>query len=61
MKDPVVEPEAMVTDAGTVRLGLSLASDISNPPAGTAVSTVTAQVEDPFPWREEGVHDSDSK
>ena len=61
VKDPMVEPEAMVTDAGTVRLGLSLASDIGSPPAGAALSTVTVQVEDPLPWIEEGAHDRDSK
>lgn len=49
VKAPAFEPEATVTDAGTVRLGLSLASDIGNPAAGAAALTVTVQAADPLP------------
>jgi hypothetical protein len=59
-KVAVVEPEAMVTDTGTVRLGLLLASDTSIPAAGAGAFRVAVQFEVPFPCREDGLQESDT-
>ena len=60
-KVAVVEPGATVTDGGTVRFALLLPSDTDNPVAGAAASNVTVQVEEPLPWRDDGLQDMDSK
>jgi hypothetical protein len=59
-KVAVVDPEAIVTDAGTVRLGLLLASNTDIPATGAAAFRVTVQVEVPFPCREDGLQESDT-
>jgi hypothetical protein len=56
----VVEPEAMVTDAGTVRLGLLLVSDTGIPAVGAAAFKVAVQLDVPLPCKEDGLQESDS-
>jgi hypothetical protein len=59
-KVAVVEPEATVTNAGTVRLGLLLVSDTGIPAAGAGAFKVMVQMEVPFPCREDGLQESDT-
>src|SRR5664279_1468047 len=58
MKTALVEPEAIVTLAGTVRLELLLESVTGNPPWGAAPFKVAVQVEDPAPVIVDGAHES---
>ena len=52
----VVAPELTVTDAGTVRRPLLLASVTIEPPAGAVWVRVVVHVEVPLPLRAAGVH-----
>ena len=56
LKVAAVAPAATVTDAGTVRMLLSLASEIAIPPGGAAIFRVVEQVEILPPLRLPGVH-----
>ena len=60
VKFAAVNPDATVTDGGTVRLGLLLDSDTATPAAGEAAFKVTVQVADALPCREAGLQDSDT-
>jgi hypothetical protein len=59
-KVAAVEPEAMVTNAGTVRLGLLLVTDTGMPAAGAGAFNVAIQVDAPLPCREDGLQESDT-
>ena len=55
-KPTVVEPAAAVTDAGTVRAGLSEESATVDPPAGAACDNVTVQLDVAPETKAAGVH-----
>jgi len=54
-----VDPDATVTDGGTIRLELLLDSDTATPPTGAAPFKLTVQAEDELPCKEAGLQDSD--